>query len=145
MPPPVCACSEKIPLAAQQAVHFIGMPEGALALAQAVVYLAVAPKSNALYAGYGRAARDARETEREAVPLHLRNAPTGLMKGLGYGKGYQYAHNLEDKVADMDCLPDSLKGRQYYHAQESGEEAEVKRRPDEVARKKKRPKRKPED
>ena len=77
-------------IAAQQAVHFIGMPEGALALAQAVVYLAVAPKSNALYAGYARAAEDARETEREAVPLHLRNAPTGLMRELGYGAGYRY-------------------------------------------------------
>ncbi len=101
-------------VAAQQAVHFIGMPEGALALAQAAVYLAIAPKSNAIYSGYQRAAADARETEREPVPLHLRNAPTQLMKDLGYGAGYQYAHDYEGAVVDQQHLPDSLRGRVYY-------------------------------
>ncbi|MGH7543911.1 MAG: replication-associated recombination protein A [Gemmatimonadota bacterium] len=112
-------------VAAQQAVHFIGMPEGALALAQAVVYLAVAPKSNALYAGYGRAAQDARETEREAVPLHLRNAPTGLMRELGYGAGYRYAHDERDAVVDQEHLPAALAGRIYYEPTSRGFEARV--------------------
>ncbi len=101
-------------VAAQQAVHFIGMPEGALALAQAAVYLATAPKSNAIYSGYQRAAADARETEREPVPLHLRNAPTQLMKDLGYGAGYQYAHDYDDAVVDQQHLPESLRDRIYY-------------------------------
>ena len=135
----------RIALDAKDAFNFIGLPEGKLALAQCVIYLAAAPKSNSVYTAYDAVVADVENTRNDPVPLHIRNAPTGLMKGLGYGKGYQYAHNLEDKVADMDCLPDSLKGRQYYHAQESGEEAEVKRRLDEVARKKKRSKRKPED
>ena len=135
----------RIALDAKDAFNFIGLPEGKLALAQCVIYLAAAPKSNSVYTAYDAVVSDVENTRNDPVPLHIRNAPTGLMKGLGYGKGYQYAHNLEDKVADMDCLPDSLKGRQYYHAQESGEEAEVKRRLDEVARKKKRSKRKPED
>ena len=81
------------------------MPEGNLALAQAVVYLALAPKSNALYTAYGEVPQDVEATLAEPVPLHLRNAPTGLMKGQGYGKGYQYAHDVEGKVADMQCLP----------------------------------------
>ena len=83
---------------------------------------------------------DVENTRAEPVPLHIRNAPTGLMKNLGYGKGYKYAHDLEDKVADMDCLPDSLKGRKYYQAQETGEETEVKRRLDEAAKKRRRKK-----
>ena len=112
-------------MAAQQAVHFIGMPEGALALAQAVVYLATAPKSNALYAAYGRAARDARETERESVPLHLRNAPTGLMRELGYGAGYRYAHDHEDAVVDQEHLPATLAGRRYYEPTDRGFEARL--------------------
>ncbi len=95
-------------MAARDAVDFLGMPEGNLALAQAVVYLSVAPKSNALYTAYGAILGDVERTAAEPVPLHLRNAPTGLMKGLGYGQGYQYAHDLEDKVADMQCLPDNL-------------------------------------
>src|SRR5271163_3266434 len=94
-------------MAARDAVDFIGMPEGNLALAQAVVYLSVAPKSNALYTAYGDVLKDVEQTAAEPVPLHLRNAPTGLMKGLGYGKDYQYAHDTEAKVADMECLPDS--------------------------------------
>ena len=103
-----------ITVAAMQAVHFMGMPEGNLALAEAAVYLALAPKSNALYVGYGEVVRDAQETMAEPVPLHLRNAVTGLMANFGYGKGYQYAHNADDKLTDMQCLPDNLKDRRYY-------------------------------
>jgi putative ATPase len=110
-------------MAAQQAVHFVGLPEGALALAQAVVYLAAAPKSNALYRGYGEASRDALETRADPVPLHIRNAPTGLMKTLGYGKGYRYAHDEEEGVAAMECLPDNLRGRRYYAPAGRGQEA----------------------
>jgi len=95
-----------VAMAAQQAVHFIGLPEGALALAELVVYLAAAPKSNAVYKAYGQAAQEALETRAEPVPLWIRNAPTKLMKGLGYGKGYRYAHDEQEGVAGMDCLPD---------------------------------------
>jgi putative ATPase len=126
----------RIALDAKDAFNFIGLPEGKLALAQCAIYLAAAPKSNSVYTAYDGVVSDVENTRNDPVPLHIRNAPTGLMKNLGYGKGYQYAHNLDDKVADMDCLPDSLKGRKYYHPQETGEEAEVKRRLDEVARKK---------
>jgi putative ATPase len=115
-------------LAAQRAVHFIGMPEGGLALAQAVVYLALAPKSNALYRAYGAAAADARATEREGVPLHIRNAPTRLMKDLGYGKGYAYAHDHEDAVVAQDHLPESLAGRVYYEPTGRGFEARLAER-----------------
>jgi putative ATPase len=102
-------------VAAMQATHFIGLPEAKLALTQATLYLALAPKSNAVMETYGAAMKDALETEREPVPLHLRNAPTGLMKGLGYGKGYQYAHDFEStRAEEMECLPDNLKGRKYY-------------------------------
>src|SRR4029077_401439 len=101
-------------MAARDAVDFIGMPEGNLALAQAVVYLALAPKSNALYLAYTDVQQDVERTAAEPVPLHLRNAPTGLMKGLGYGQGYKYAHDLEEKVAAMQCLPDNLREREYY-------------------------------
>ena len=129
----------RVALDAKDAFHFIGLPEAKLALAQCVIYLAAAPKSNSVYTAYSAVVADVENTRADPVPLHIRNAPTRLMKNLGYGKGYQYAHNLEDKVADMDCLPDSLKGRQYYHGQEAGEETEVKRRLDE-ARKRKRKK-----
>jgi len=112
-------------MAAQQAVHFIGLPEGALALAELVVYLAAAPKSNAVYTAYGAAVADALETRADPVPLWIRNAPTGLMKGLGYGRGYRYAHDEAEGVAAMDCLPDSLAGRQYYRPTDHGTEAEV--------------------
>jgi putative ATPase len=121
-------------MAARDAVDFIGMPEGNLALAQAVVYLSVAPKSNALYTAYGEVQRDVEQTSADPVPLHLRNAPTALMKGLGYGKGYQYAHDLENKVADMECLPDNLRGRVYYHPTAEGIEKRIRERMEEVRR-----------
>ncbi|PYV60348.1 MAG: AAA family ATPase [Acidobacteria bacterium] len=119
-------------MAARDAVDFIGMPEGNLALAQAVVYLAVAPKSNALYTAYGEVQSDVERTAAEPVPLHLRNAPTGLMKHLGYGQGYQYAHNLESKVADMQCLPDNLKDRTYYQPTNEGVEKRIRERLEEI-------------
>jgi putative ATPase len=106
-------------------VHFVGLPEGALALAELVVYLAAAPKSNAVYMAYDAAARDALETRAEPVPLWIRNAPTGLMKELGYGSGYRYAHDEAEGVAEMDCLPDSLAGRRYYRPTGRGTETEV--------------------
>jgi putative ATPase len=114
-----------VAMAAQQAVHFIGMPEGALALAQLVVYLAAAPKSNALYLAYGEAAQDALTTRAEPVPLWIRNAPTPLMKQLGYGKGYRYAHDEEAGVAEMESLPEALKDRRYYRPTERGAEVET--------------------
>jgi putative ATPase len=117
-------------VAAKDAVHFIGMPEGNTALAQAVIYLATAPKSNAVYEAYSEAARDAHEQTAEAVPLHLRNAPTKLMKQLDYGKGYQYSHTEPDAIADMTCLPPSLADRIYYRPSERGFEKEIKRRLD---------------
>jgi putative ATPase len=119
-------------MAARDAVDFIGMPEGNLALAQAVVYLSVAPKSNALYTAYGTVQQDVERTAAEPVPLHLRNAPTGLMKSLGYGKGYQYAHDLEGKTADMQCLPDNLRDRIYYEPTEEGVEKKIKARLEEI-------------
>jgi putative ATPase len=114
-----------VAMAAQQAVHFVGLPEGALALAELVVYLAAAPKSNAVYVAYGAASRDALETRAEPVPLWIRNAPTRLMKGLGYGAGYRYAHDEEEGVAGMDCLPDALSGRRYYRPTERGRERDL--------------------
>jgi putative ATPase len=121
-------------MAARDAVDFIGMPEGNLALAQAVVYLSVAPKSNALYTAYGDVQQDIEQTAAEAVPLHLRNAPTGLMKGLGYGKNYQYAHDAEGKVAKMQCLPDNLKARTYYRPTSEGIEKRIRERMEEIKR-----------
>jgi putative ATPase len=117
-------------VAAKDAVHFIGMPEGNTALAQAALYLATAPKSNAVYAAYNRASADAHEQVAEPVPLHLRNAPTRLMKDLQYGAGYRYAHTEPDAVADMTCLPQGLEGRRYYEPTERGFEKEIKRRLD---------------
>jgi putative ATPase len=122
-------------MAARDAVDFLGMPEGNLALAQAVVYLAVAPKSNALYTAYGEVQSDVERTAAEPVPLHLRNAPTGLMKNIGYGQGYQYAHDLEDKVADMQCLPDNLKDRRYYQPTSEGVEKRIRERMEEIRKK----------
>jgi len=119
-------------MAARDAVDFIGMPEGNLALAQAVVYLSVAPKSNALYTAYAEVQQDVEQTAAEPVPLHLRNAPTGLMKGMGYGQGYKYAHDLEDKVADMQCLPDNLKDRTYYQPTNEGIEKRIRERLEEI-------------
>jgi putative ATPase len=117
-----------VAIAAKEAVHFIGMPEGNTALAQAAIYLATAPKSNAVYRAYGAAAADAHTQVAEPVPLHLRNAPTPLMKQLDYGKGYEYAHDEPDAVADMTCLPPSLADRTYYAPTERGFEKEIKRR-----------------
>jgi putative ATPase len=121
-------------MAARDAVDFIGMPEGNLALAQAVVYLSVAPKSNALYTAYGAVVQDVEQTAAEPVPLHLRNAPTSLMKAIGYGKDYQYAHDAENKVANMQCLPDSLRDRQYYHPTNEGVEKRIRERLEEINR-----------
>jgi putative ATPase len=115
-------------MAAKDAVDFIGMPEGNLALAQVAVYMAIAPKSNALYTAYGAVQHDVEETASDPVPLHLRNAPTKLMKEIGYGKDYQYAHNVEDKVADMQCLPDNLRDRTYYHPTVEGVEKRIQER-----------------
>jgi putative ATPase len=111
-----------LPLAvnAMQAFHLIGLPEGNLSLAQAAVYMATAPKSNALYKGYETMLQDVRSTLAEPVPLHIRNAPTRLMKELNYGKGYKYAHDFEEQLTDMSCLPDSLKGRVYYVPSQNG-------------------------
>ncbi|MDR1990029.1 MAG: replication-associated recombination protein A [Acidobacteriaceae bacterium] len=119
-----------VAVAAKDAVHFIGLPEGNTALAQATIYLATAPKSNAVYMAYTRAAGDANHDVADPVPLHLRNAPTKLMKELDYGKGYRYAHNEEHAVADMSCLPATLAGRTYYEPKERGFEKEIKRRLD---------------
>jgi putative ATPase len=125
-------------MAARDAVDFIGMPEGNLALAEAAVYLSVAPKSNALYTAYGDVQQDVERTAAEPVPLHLRNAPTGLMKGLGYGSGYQYAHDLEGKVADMQCLPDNLRHRVYYQPTSEGVEKRIRERLEEIKRRRQR-------
>jgi putative ATPase len=121
-------------MAARDAVDFIGMPEGNLALAQAVVYLSLAPKSNALYTAYSAVVQDVEQTAAEPVPLHLRNAPTSLMKAIGYGKDYQYAHDAENKVSDMQCLPDSLRDRQYYHPTNEGVEKRIRERLEEIKR-----------
>jgi putative ATPase len=129
-----------VAVAAKDAVHFIGMPEGNTALAQAALYLATAPKSNAVYEAYSHAAEDAHKDVAQPVPLHLRNAPTKLMKDLEYGKGYKYAHNEADAIADMSCLPSALEGRKYYEPRERGFEKEIKRRLDgweEIKRKRK--------
>jgi len=125
-------------MAARDAVDFIGMPEGNLALAQAVVYLALAPKSNALYTAYAEVQQDVEATAAESVPLHLRNAPTGLMKGLGYGQGYQYAHDVKGKIADMQCLPDNLRDRTYYHPTNEGVEKRIRERLEEIKRRRSR-------
>jgi putative ATPase len=111
---------------AMQAAHFVGMPEGDLALAEAAVYLSLAPKSNALYVGYGEVKGDAQKTVAEPVPFHLRNPVTGLMANLGYGKGYQYAHHGPEKLTDMQCLPDNLQDRHYYRPSEEGFEKRLK-------------------
>ena len=121
-------------LSARDALHFLGSPEGDLALAQAVVYLALAPKSNAVYTAYGEVLGTIEATAAEPVPLHLRNAPTKLMKSLNYGRDYQYAHDLEDKVADMECLPPSLAGRRFYQPTQEGRERQLAQRMDDIRR-----------
>ena len=118
----------QVAVAAYQACHFNGMPECDVNLTHAVVYLSMAPKSNALYAGYGRARQDAKPMLSEPVPLQIRNGVTELMQELHYGEGYQYAHDTEEKLTDMECLPESLKGKCYYSPTEQGDEAAVKRR-----------------
>jgi putative ATPase len=123
-----------IAVAAMQAADFVGVPEGNLALAQAAVYLALAPKSNALYTAYGEVESDLQSTSAEPVPLHLRNAVTPLMKHQGYGRGYQYAHNIPEKVADMTCLPENLADRHYYHPTDQGFEERLRARMEEIMR-----------
>jgi putative ATPase len=119
-------------LSARDAMDFLGSPEGELALAQAVVYLALAPKSNAVYTAYAAVRQDVETTRAQPVPLHLRNAPTKLMKQLDYGKDYKYAHEEEGKVADMECLPDNLRDRSYYHPTQEGREKLLAQRMDEI-------------
>ena len=118
----------EIAIAAYQACRFIGMPECSVHLTQAVIYMALAPKSNAMEVAYFAARDDAQEHMAEPVPMNIRNAPTSLMKGLGYGKGYKYAHDYEDKITAMQCLPDSLTGREYYKPTEQGVEGRFKER-----------------
>lgn len=122
----------ELTVAAYQACHFIGMPECSVHLTQAVVYLSVSPKSNALYTAYESAKKDALTMLAEPVPLVIRNAPTRLMKELEYGKGYKYAHDYEDKLTDMQCLPDSLVGKEYYRPTEEGLEIKYKARLDDI-------------
>jgi putative ATPase len=121
-------------LSAKEAMEFLGSPEGDLALAEAVVYLALAPKSNSVYMAYGAVQGEIEHTRQEPVPLHLRNAPTRLMKAMEYGKGYRYAHDEEGRVADMDCLPESLKGRSYYQPTQEGREKLLAQRMEEIRR-----------
>jgi putative ATPase len=118
----------EIAMAARDALDFMGLPEGGLALAHAAVYLAIAPKSNALYKAFGAVKRDVEETSADPVPLQLRNAPTRLMKELGYGEGYKYAHDFEEKVTDMECLPENLKGKRWYFPTEEGVEKRIRER-----------------
>ena len=122
----------EIAVAAYQACHLIGMPECSVHLTEAVVYMSLAPKSNALYVAYESAKKDALTMLAEPVPLVIRNAPTRLMKDLGYGDGYQYAHNTDDKLTDMQCMPDSLKDKTYYHPTEEGVEGRFKTRLEEI-------------
>ncbi|MDR3754242.1 MAG: replication-associated recombination protein A [Terracidiphilus sp.] len=121
-------------LSARDTYDFLGSPEGELALAEAAVYLALAPKSNAVYTAWGAVQAEIENTRQEPVPLHLRNAPTKLMKDLGYSEGYRYAHDEENKVADMDCLPESLKGRRYYQPTQEGREKQLAARLEEIRR-----------
>jgi putative ATPase len=117
-----------VAIAAQQAVHFLGMPEGRIPLAEATVYLATAPKSNSAYAGLNQAMRDVREQANEPVPLHLRNAVTGMMKDMGYGKDYNYSHDFGGHFEEQEYLPPSLEGRRYYQPSEEGAESEIGQR-----------------
>ncbi len=127
-----------VTLAAKDAFDFLGAPEGHLALAQAVVYLSLAPKSNAVYLAYGKVVEDVQKTEADPVPLHLRNAPTNLMKNLGYGQGYQYAHDADEKVTGMSCLPENLAGRSWYKPTDQGFENRLRTRLDEIRKLKSR-------
>jgi putative ATPase len=117
-----------VSVAAQQAVHFIGMPEGSLALAEAVTYLATAPKSNSLYEAYSKVQQDVERSRNEPVPLHLRNPVTKLMREFGYGKGYKYAHDYPGHFVEQQNLPTVLKGKRYYSPSDQGYEKEVRAR-----------------
>jgi len=127
-----------VTLAAKDAFDFLGVPEGNLALAQAAVYLALAPKSNAVYTAYGEVLDDVHKTEADPVPLHLRNAVTGLMKNVGYGQGYKYAHDYDDKLTDMSCLPENLAGRTWYKPTDQGFEQRLRARMEEIRKVKSR-------
>jgi putative ATPase len=127
-----------VALNATEAVRLVGLPECTLALAEAAVYLSVAPKSNALYTAYSAVVSDVQNSFNEPPPMHILNAPTRLMKDLGYGRGYQYAHDLSEKVADMDCLPESLKGRRYYHPTDQGMERRIQEILQEINNRRKR-------
>jgi putative ATPase len=124
----------EVTIAAMQAFELLGPPEGHLALAQATVYLSLAPKSNAVYKAYGKVQDDLQTTMAEPVPMQIRNAATGLMKNIGYGQGYQYAHDYQDRVTDMSCLPESLAGRIYYQPTDQGFEARIRMRLEEIRR-----------
>jgi putative ATPase len=124
-----------VAMAAQQAVHFIGLPEGNLALAEAAVYMATAPKSNSLYTGYSSVQHEIKHGSNDPVPLHLRNAPTNLMKDLGYGKGYKYAHKFEGHFVEQQHLPDSMKGKRFYIPGNLGYERQISARLQELHRK----------
>ena len=127
-----------VALAARDAFDFLGMPEGALALAQAAIYLALAPKSNALYVAFGRVQEDLRSGLTDPVPLAIRNAPTRLMKTLGYGRDYQYAHDFEEGTTDLECLPERLRGRRYYEPKPAGFEKTLAERMEEIDGKRRR-------
>jgi putative ATPase len=120
----------QVAISAMEAFQFIGLPEGNLALAQAAVYLATAPKSNALYTAFQGVQKDVREKENMPVPLHIRNAPTSLMRDLGYGKGYKYPHDYSEHFVEEEYLPENLKGRIYYSPSDQGFEREIKKRLD---------------
>ena len=122
----------QVAVAAYQACHFNGMPECDVNLTHAVVYLSMAPKSNSLYVAYGKAREDARIMLAEPVPLQIRNGVTELMQSLHYGEGYQYAHDMEEKLTDMTCLPDSLKDKTYYLPQDQGQESAVRKRLEQI-------------
>ncbi len=128
----------QVAVSAMEAFHFVGLPEGTLALAQAAVHLATAPKSNALYVAYQQVEKDVRDLENMPVPLHIRNAPTSLMKELGYGKDYKYPHDYPDHFIEEEYLPENLKGRTYYRPTEQGFEREIKRRLEYWRKRKKR-------
>ena len=122
----------QVAVAAYQACHFLGMPECDVHLTHAVVYLSLAPKSNALYTACEACKKDVRTRRAEPVPMQIRNAPTRLMKELGYGEGYEYAHDTEEKLTHMQCMPDSLKDRVYYHPTDQGEEEKAAKRLEEI-------------
>ena len=122
----------QITVAAYQACHFNGMPECNVNLAHAVVYLSMSPKSNSLYVGYVRAREDAAKMLTEPVPLQIRNGVTGLMRELHYGEGYQYAHDTEEKLTRMQCLPESLQGKKYYEPTGEGQEAKIKEKLEQI-------------